>query len=208
MKIKLILLSMFFLTTNTFAEDPVNKNDTNIITNNQDEQNIQKELINQEQISNSEVDLVNKIKEEKLSSKERIKIIMDEKKRLRQVNERRIDPEVLELPYFYINSTKYSDYTKGLLREATFYIYYMIENSEDEKLLKEESKNIAWNTICLSQDLKQDMLVVYPLLLSTIIDEKSEIEAKYNKSNYKIMKYMHQPATQEEMELRCKGVYK
>ena len=150
-------------------------------------------------------------KEDSLSSSERIKIILDEKKRLRTVSKRRSDDYQIDLGKNYIRNTLYSNHVKGLMREGLFYMNYLIENSDNKEKLKIESKNIAWNSICLSNILKEESEIVFPMLQTAAFSIETIEEKKYNDANMLLMEIFNEdsyrPSTQE-INIRCHEVYK
>lgn len=150
------------------------------------------------------------IAQQAMTKFERIKIIMDEKKRLKNVSYRKKDDGQITLNKNYIRNTKYSNHVKALMRESSFYINFLI-HEQDEESLKKESKNIAWNAICLSSILKADTQVIFNMLQITLYDEGSEEEVIFKKNNSKLVKIFSETnknPTQEEIEIRCYEVYK
>lgn len=164
--------------------------------------------------SQNEESKIEKIEEVKdnsqkpLTRSERINIIIDEKKRLRSVLERRKDDDEIVLYKMYIRNTDYSDYVKGLMREAAFYMNYVIEHNDDKEMLRKEANNLAWNSICLGSILDIDADVVFTILQSTVVGEKREEE--FSKGNALVRELFSElkVASKEEMNIRCYEVYK
>lgn len=194
-KINIYLLAFgLFATSSTFAEEVEIKN-----------QEIKSE-------GTSSVDVVQEQpKEEKLTASQRIRIKLDEKKRLRSIAERRNESNLkeLELSSFFLNNLKYDDLVKSMFREALFYIKLMKDNSNDEELLKKESENILWNIICLSNNTsKENYSVTFTFLVEQNI-KTDEDKANFAKANETVFKHISEmdKITKEEIILRCLEVY-
>lgn len=166
---------------------------------------------NSAQNEESKVEKIEEVKDvspQSLTRSERINIIIDEKKRLRSVLERRKDDDENVLYKMYIRNTDYSDYVKGLMREAAFYMNYVVEHNDDKEMLKKEVNNLAWNSICLGSILDIDADVVFTILQSTVVGEKKEEE--FSKGNILVRELFSElkVASEEEMNIRCYEVYK
>lgn len=149
-------------------------------------------------------------KNNKLSALDKFDMIMDEKKRLKYVENRRIDDGETSLNKNYIRNTTYTDHVKGLMREASFYIDYIIKNYNNIENIKKEANNIGWNATCLSGIIKQDTEIIFNMLQVTLFDQNSEEERRYHQGDQLVMKILSENndiASFDEINLRCYEVY-
>lgn len=148
--------------------------------------------------------------EEKMSVSERISLKLEEKKRLRETAERRIYNNN-DVASFYIEELKHDDKVKALLREASFYFDFMIENHDNYEAIKKESDNIGFNSICLASLMSEtEFFITFESISSLKLESETDMK-KFNLANELLMKaYQENPVrhTQEEIDIRCKQVYK
>ncbi len=150
--------------------------------------------------------------EKKLSVSERISIKLEEKKRLRSTAERRAYKDSNDLVSFYIDELKHEDKVKALLREAAFYFDFLLENHNNYDEIEKESVNIGFNSICLAANLSEnEFFIVYESISSLKVESESD-KQKFAEANYNLMKSFQNnpqpPHTQEEINIRCREVYK
>ncbi len=139
---------------------------------------------------------------------ERIKIIKDENSRLKDVMPRRVDSGEINLMQNYIRNTKYDKHTKGLMREASYYMNFLSENHDNKEQIKKESENIYWNTMCMVKSLKEQTGVVYGFLSMINFDEESDKLKNFNKGNEMLLSLTEGTVpTDEEVTLRCVEIF-
>lgn len=148
--------------------------------------------------------------EPKLSLSQKTKILMDEKRRLRSIVERREPNQEIILPYFYIDQLKnVDDLTKGMLRENVFYTQYILKNKDNKENLETETENYLWNIYCLSNNLKEEQYFVMMPTLNKMILDSEEKEKDFDQANQVMMNKIGtmSPITREEIKIRCLDVY-
>lgn len=148
--------------------------------------------------------------EPKLSLSQKTKILMDEKRRLRTIVERREPKQEIILPYFYIDQLKnVDDLTKGMLRENVFYTQYILKNQDNKEKLETETENYLWNIYCLSNNLTEEQYFVMMPTLNKMILDSEEKEKDFDKANQVMMNKIGtmSPITREEIKIRCLDVY-
>ena len=169
------------------------------------EQNIDPD--NQKQINESkEVK-----KEKKIGFSERLDIISDERERLKEISKLRKDYNIQSLNQNYIRLSDYSEYVKGMMREASYNINFLVENYDNKKAISENLENISLNAICLSLVLEDETPVVFSVLQSTIISENSKEMDRFYKANDLInrieIENETKTITKEEYKIRCLDMY-
>lgn len=148
--------------------------------------------------------------EPKLSLSQKTKILMDEKRRLRSIVERREPNQEIILPYFYIDQLKnVDDLTKGMLRENVFYTQYILKNKDNKENLETETENYLWNIYCLSNNLTEEQYFVMMPTLNRMILDSEEKEKDFDQANQVMMNKIGtmSPITREEIKIRCLDVY-
>lgn len=148
--------------------------------------------------------------EPKLSLSQKTKILMDEKRRLRSIVERREPNQEIILPYFYIDQLKnVDDLTKGMLRENVFYTQYILKNKDNKENLETETENYLWNIYCLSNNLTEEQYFVMMPTLNKMILDSEEKEKDFDQANQVMMNKIGtmSPITREEIKIRCLDVY-
>lgn len=143
-----------------------------------------------------------------LSTSERIKIKIDEKKRLRLVSERRNENNDVDLTYLYINKLNFPELTKAFLRESVYYTRLLKRNPEISEI-EPEVENISWNTICIGTHLDPEkFFVTFQTILSLELKNEQE-EKNYELANEKLVKLFEtgKPLSKEEISIRCMEVY-
>lgn len=144
-----------------------------------------------------------------LDSSSRIKIIINEKERLRSIQDRRFDDGETSLTKNYIRNTPYTTHVQGLMREASFYMQYLIKNYNRKEMIELEARNMAWNAICLSGIMKQNTEIIFNMLQVSIYDEGSENEIRYlegSKNAIEVFSNFETPS-KDEVNIRCYEIY-
>lgn len=145
----------------------------------------------------------------KMTTIDEVKVLLDEKDRLKKIEKRRLDTNKTDLNYLYVDSLKYDKQTKGLMREAIYYMNYIEKNYNNKDMLKKELYNIHWNSICMNERFKDGIDVVYNILqMSTFSDQDSF--SRFEKGSKTVSDLMYsniKPYNQEEVKIRCFDVY-
>ena len=148
----------------------------------------------------------------KITLTEKIKILLDEKNRLKKVEDRRLNKDQIQLGYMYINETKYNNNQKGLLREALYYMDLIKTNYNKPEILKPEINNIILNSACINYQLKEDSEIVYSMLDLSINDNTTTTEDKNFDAGKKLMSSLiiknGKQYSTNELKIRCLDIYK
>ena len=149
--------------------------------------------------------------EAELTARQHTSIIMDEKKRLRDIYPRRKKSNELKVQNFYIEELKVDELTKGFLRESVFYLDYFLEKikEDDKEAIRNESENYLWNILCVSNQLELEKYHVTFQTLNEMVVKTDEDKKAFQTANNIVASEMAkmEKISIAEIKIRCLDVY-